>query len=313
MSFDTPRQKIDKPGWYDMGESVYHSDPCPTPSLSASCAKLVIGKSLLHAWDRHPRNPNATPQDANKAREIGKAVHAAVFGGADIQVIYGQNKDGEDVEVQSYQTKVARERRDEALASGLIPLLPSQLETIERMADMARERFDSLYGGEYHAERVAIWKCPRTGGWRRGMLDTSARAAPIIVDYKTTEASVDDQACIRRIYDNGMHIQAAAYAEAMGTLNPEWEGRVRFFFQWQEQKPPYALSRPIEMGEAGMTLGREQWEAAGPMWDAAVQLNTFPGYLTTPTEAAPPPWELSRWETQRFEDDRLIAQEAARV
>lgn len=309
MQLDIHETRIVSPGWYDIDEAVYHSDPCPEPSLSASCAKLVINKSLLHAWSRHPRNPNAEPMEANKAREIGKAVHAAVFGGADIEVIYGKNKDGEDIEVTNYQTKVARERRDGALASGLIPLLPSQLETIERMADMARARFDDLYGGEYFAERVAIWRCPRTGGWRRGMLDTSARAAPIIVDYKTTEASVDDQACIRRIFDNGMHIQAAAYKEAMEALNPEWEGRVRFFFQWQEQKAPYALSRPIEMGEAGMTLGREQWEAAGPMWDAAVKLGKFPGYLTTPVEAAPPPWELSRWETQKFEDDRLLAQE----
>ena len=44
---------------------------------------------------------------------------------------------------------------------------------------------------------------------------------------------------------------------------PELTGRVRFIFQWQEQKPPYALSPPIEMSEAFMALGRAQWQAAG--------------------------------------------------
>lgn len=296
MADNFARTVISEPGWYDLPEDIYHTDPCPEPSLSASCAKLVIDKSLLHAWTYHPRNPSAEPFTPTTAMDIGKAVHALIFGGAKIVVI----------DAASYMTKAAKEARDAAHATGAIPILASRLSDLEKMANLARERFDGLYGGEYHAERVAIWKCPRSGGWRRGMLDSSAKSAPIIVDFKTTEASVDDQACVRRIFDHGLHIQAAAYAEAMECLNPEWSGRVRFFFQWQEQTAPFALSRPIEMGEAAMTLGREQWRQAGPLWDAAVKLNTFPGYLTDPLEAAPPPWELTKWENRMIEDDRLM-------
>jgi hypothetical protein len=72
----------------------------------------------------------------------------------------------------------------------------------------------------------------------------------LIVDYKTTEGAVDAHACERRIADMGLQIQAAAYIDAVETLSPELQGRVRFIFQWQEQKPPYALSSPIEMSEA---------------------------------------------------------------
>lgn len=250
----------------------------------------------------------SVPWEPSEAREIGKAVHAAVFGGAKLHIIQAvHEKTGKPV--TDFKTKAAKDERDFAVSQGLIPMLQSKLETIETMAEIARDRFDGLYGGEYHAERVAIWECPRTGGWRRGMLDSSAKSAPIIVDFKTTKAEVDDQSCIKRIFDHGMHIQAAAYEEAMECLNPEWAGRVRFFFQWQEQQPPYALSRPIEMKEAAMTLGREQWRAAGPLWDAAVKRNHFPGYGDLPVEAHPKPWTLSSWQERMETDNRLIPME----
>ncbi len=290
-------------GWHDMSEDKYHSDPCPEPALSASCAKTVINQSLLHAWSQHAKNPDAEPFTPSKAMDVGKAVHAAVFGGAKIRVIDAQDKDGNAV--QSFQTKAAREQRQEAWNNGLIPMLEKDLPTIEAMAEVCAERFKNLYGGPFHAERVAIWRCPRTGGWRKAMLDSSAMAAPIIVDLKTTQATIDDDSCIRRIFSDGLHIQAAAYEEAMEVLNPEWQGRVQFVFQWQEQKAPYAMSRPVEMDEAGMDLGRQQWRAAGALWDAAVKAGKFPGYGITPTPASPPLWAVSAWETRKTTDELL--------
>lgn len=282
-------------GWHEMDEATYHADPCPEPALSASCAKTVIGKSLLHAWDQHPKNPDAEPFVPTTAMVMGSAVHAAVFGGAKLAVI----------EHDSFRTKAAKELREEARANGLIPMLEKDLPQIEAMADICRERFEGLYGGPYHAERVAIWRCPRTGGWRKAMMDSSAMAAPIIVDLKTTGSDIDDESCIKRVFADGLHIQAAAYEEAMEVLNPEWEGRVRFIFQWQEQKKPYAMSRPIEMDEAAMTIGREQWRAAGALWDAAIKSNKFPGFGVTPTPASPPAWVLTQWEIRKGLDEMI--------
>ncbi|MEL6754986.1 MAG: PD-(D/E)XK nuclease-like domain-containing protein [Pseudomonadota bacterium] len=277
-------------GWHEMGEAEYHSDPCPVPSLSASIAKTLITSSPLHAWLKHPKNPESEPFEPSSVMNIGKAVHAAVFGGADIDWI----------DADSFRTKASKEQRDEALQAGLIPILAKDREVIEAMAHVCRDRFEKLYGGpEFHAERVAIWRCPRTGGWRRAMLDTSALEAPIIVDLKTTKSAIDDESAIKRIFADGHHIQAAAYEEAMEVLNPEWEGRVKFYFQYQEQNAPFALSRPIEMGESAMTIGREQWRAAGAIWDACVSKMQFPAYSIQPTEASPPLWFMSQWEIQK--------------
>ena len=102
-----------------------------------------------------------------------------------------------------------------------------------------------------------------------------------------------------------LQIQAAAYVEAVETLHPELLGRVRFIFQWQEQKAPYALSPPIEMSEAFMSLGRAQWRAACRLWDVALKHGSFPGYSPHPHLACPPPWELSRWEERQLADPAL--------
>jgi hypothetical protein len=80
-------------------------------------------------------------------------------------------------------------------------------------------------------------------------------------------------------------------------------GRVKLLCQWQEQKPPHALSPPIEMSEGFMALGRAQWRAAGQLWDKALQHQAFPGYSSLPYCACPPAWELARWEERALRED----------
>ena len=127
----------------------------------------------------------------------------------------------------------------------------------------------------------------------------------MIVDYKTTEGAVDALSCERRVADMGLQIQAAAYVDAVENLHPELMGRVKFIFQWQEQKAPFALSPPIEMSEAFLSLGRAQWKAACYLWDKALLHAAFPGYSPHPYLACPPPWELSRWEERLLTDANL--------
>lgn len=283
-------------GWHVMDEAAYHADPCPTPALSASIGKQVIGKSLAHAWSDHVKNPDRIERAPSIPAEIGKAVHSIVFGGANIVVI----------EAKSYQGKAAKAARDEITAAGKIPVLETSIEIAHKIAEGVSARFDELYDGKYLPERVAVWKCPRTGGWRKAMMDTSSDVLPVIVDLKTTQSSVDTESCIQRIYSDNHQIQSAAYEEGMEECQPEWKGRVRFYFLYAEQKPPYAISAPLLMPEAGMTLGREQWQAAGALWDAAVQTGRFPAYGQMEVPANPPLWRLTQWENRQMTDNMLI-------
>lgn len=272
-------------GWRQFDERAYRADPCPAPSLSSHIAILAIEKSLHHAWRAHPKSPLFEHSTASAAADRGSAAHALLFGEDRICVV-----DAED-----YRTGAARTARDEARVQGRIPVLAKEFASIQAMIETAAIRFRYLHGGTFTCEQSACWQADG-GGWRRARLDTLSPDRTLIVDYKTTEGPVDALSCERRIADMGLQIQAAAYVDAVETLHPELRGRVRFIFQWQEQKPPYALSPPIEMSEAFLCLGRAQWNAAGALWDQALRHDAFPAYGSQPFLACPPPWELSRWE-----------------
>jgi hypothetical protein len=284
------------PGWSVIDEEAYHADPCPAPSLSSHIAMQIIQKSLAHAWRAHPHSPDYSPLVLGSGADRGSAAHALLLGGRDIAPIAADD----------FRTQAARQARDAARSAGQIPILEKEVSALEAMMAPARQRFMELHEGPYRCEQTAIWR--HAAGWRRARLDTLSHCRTLIVDYKTTEAAVDAHACERRIADNGLHIQAAAYVDAVESLHPELVGRVRFLFQWQEQKAPFALSPPIEMTEAFLSLGREQWRAAGRLWDDALQRCTFPAYPNRPHLACPPPWELTRWEERVHADHRLAGE-----
>ena len=285
--------QVSASGWYELSEEHYHADPCPTPSLSSHAAMTLISRSLLHAWRGHPRSPEFEPWVAGSAADRGSAAHALLLGGKPIETIHAED----------FRTAAAREARDKARAIGRIPMLAREVEGLSAMIGPARERFHELHGDAFLCEQTAAWR--EGAGWRRARIDTLSTSRRLIVDYKTTEGAVDALSCERRIADMGLQIQAAAYVGAIEALHPELLGRVRFIFQWQEQKAPYALSPPIEMTEAFMSLGRAQWKAACRLWDQALKHQAFPGYSPHPYPACPPPWELSRWEERCLTDARL--------
>ena len=284
------------PGWHELAEEDYHSDPCPQPSLSSHVAMTVISKSLMHAWRNHPKSPHFEPSVMGAAADRGSAAHALLFGGKVIEAIVADD----------FRTAAARDARDKARAAGRIPMLSKDIEGLTAMIEPARQRFTDLHGGAFHCEQSAVWHGDgEAAGWRRARIDTISTSRALIVDYKTTEGAVDALSCERRIADMGLQIQAAAYVDAVESLHPELMGRVKFIFQWQEQKAPHALSPPIEMSEAFLSLGRAQWKAAGYLWDKALQHRAFPGYSPYPYLACPPPWELSRWEERQLTDANL--------
>lgn len=288
---------ITSAGWHELTEEAYHADPCPQPSLSSHVAMTIIGKSLMHAWRVHPRSPLFEPSVMGTAADRGSAAHALLFGGKAIEAIVADD----------FRTPAAREARDKARAAGRIPMLSKDIEGLAAMTEPARQRFRDLHGGAYLCEQTAVWR--QSGldgaGWRRARIDTISTSRAMIVDYKTTEGAVDALSCERRVADMGLQIQAAAYVDAVENLHPELMGRVKFIFQWQEQKAPYALSPPIEMSEAFLSLGRAQWKAACHLWDKAQLHGAFPGYSAHPFLACPPPWELSRWEERQLTDAKL--------
>lgn len=291
-----------KPGFYEMSDEQYHADPWgkDNPGMSASLAKAVMSKSLQNAWAMSPHCDGAEPFKPNEAMMFGKCVHALVFGGEKIV----------EIDADNYKTKAARELRDDANEQGQIPILKKNMDGLETCAELVKRRFDQLYDGEYISEQVALWRCDgfdgEPTGPRRAKRDSRSIDRPVIVDLKTTQASISFDACQRRIFGDGLHIQAAAYIEAEETLNPQFKGKTQFYFQWIEQKYPYALSEPILMDETGLELGRDQWHFAGRLWDEGVKKHNFiEPFNGIARKALPPAFAFYAWEDTKARYARM--------
>ena len=90
---------ITVPGRYEMPEADYHADPVAGGSLSSSVARHILARTPAEvAYERdHPVHKDAY--------DLGTVVHKALLGiGPEIV----------EVDADSWQTKAARQARDEA-------------------------------------------------------------------------------------------------------------------------------------------------------------------------------------------------------
>lgn len=280
------------PGIYALAAEVYHSDPCPEPSLSGSVAIPLVHRSPLHAWWNHPRlNPDFEREESSRL-DVGSIAHKLLLGkGADVVVI----------DAEGFQTKAAREARDNARAAGKLPVLSGVYENIRQMTDMAGAFLDDALPkwrcGK--PEQVLIWR--EQGAWCRGMVDMLSDDRCVVLDYKTTSASARPDDVERQLFDMHYHLKAAFYERGLNVLDPENVNRRDFLFLFQETDPPFACSL-IRLSEGAMTIGRKQATYAIRRWARCIAANDWPGYGGVPHRASPPPWVEQRWMSREMSD-----------
>lgn len=294
---------IDKAGIYDLDDEAYFSDPCPTPSLSASIARTLLSQSPRHAWQEHPRlNPNHAESNS-KAMDIGKVAHALVLEGID---------KAEILDFPDYRTKDAKAARDAAYAAKKIPILKEKSQEIFAMADACRvqlmehaESFGAFRDGK--PEQAIIWQEPN-GIWCRCRLDWLPNKGNIVHDYKTTTDASPD-AFTRKIYDMGYDIQCAMYRRGLMAL-----GRIEkpeFHFVAQETTAPYALSI-VALSNAAQHMAMRKAENAIMWWKWCLDNNKWPGYVARVAVVDPPPYAERQW-IEREEREALLRQDGTDI
>lgn len=264
----------------------YHADPCEVPSLSASIAHVILAQSPLHAWHRHPRLGGGDAVQS-PAMTAGTLAHALLLGADDRIVV---------VDADDWRTKAARERRDELVAAGKVPVLARDHAEVALAVDVWRLRLHEAGVVLSGQSEVAVeWAAD--GVLCRGMMDhliTHYRpGAGAIYDLKTTTASCHPEACARRAVDHGLDLQAAAYLEAVEALHPEAAGRVHYAWLWVELEPPHAVTVATPSG-AMLALGRAKWRRAREVWQRCLSSSRWPGY-TDGAQAVlePPQWAIA--------------------
>lgn len=279
------------PGEWNISEDSYHADPCETPSLSASIAKVMIDESPLHAWSKHPHNPHFVANEDPKF-DFGSAFHKLILlKGADIQWL----------DFPDFRTNAAKDARTQARVDGSIPILLKNREKAESMVAAARwqaSRMDDLAyamnGGM--AERVLIWEEETRFGpiMCRAMLDWIPHSGPYLIDWKTTGVSAGpDGWGARTMWDLGADVQEAFYLRgARKVLGRNFES---LLFAVVEYDAPFALASHGVMPEAAAEADRKvQW--AINAWGACLHNKRWPGFSRHTHWNSPPGYRAARWQ-----------------
>ena len=267
-----------QPGLHELSHHAYHSDPCPTPSLSSSLGKKMLERSPLYAWHNHPRLGMAEADKAELPRSratsysrkmcLGQAAHA---------VILEDTWDNIEIcEFADFRKKDAKEQRDDAIDAGRIPILEDEVEAVHAMRDAleANEWCTEMLAGEREKSLTWIEHLADVGeAWMRCRIDV-LKTAGAIVDFKTTElAPTGDGWGRRQIWEYAL--QVGLYRWGAAQL---FEGElVPFRFVVQEVAPPY--------GAACFEFPGEAYEYADNLADRAIRLwircvaeQSWPGY-----------------------------------
>ena len=283
---------ITEPGLYlDFTAADYFADPCPTPSLTQSVAKILLDRSPAHAWIAHPRlNPEWAPSDPTKY-DVGNIAH---------RLLIGRGKELAVIEADDWRTKDAKEQRAAAQQEGRLGVLGKHWELGNEMAHEAGERLahlpecrDAFLEECGHGEAVACCRLS-DGTWLRAMIDWLSVDRLTVYDYKTTQASAAPHAIAARMADSEWPIQAAMHELILDNLYPEEAGRRRHRFVLQEDEPPYALT-VSELPEAVMTIGRQKLAAAIEIWRTCMAADRWPSYATGLNYPEYPAWAVARW------------------
>lgn len=261
-----------QPGFHDLPVDVYRDDPCPVPALSASIAHLIVSRSELHAWTRHPRlGGHSTPP--SKDMDRGTLIHALLLGkGAEIVV----------VDAKDWRTDKAQAAREDARKAGKLACLPREKLRADEIVMAIRPQLEArgirLTG---QSELTIIWREKADCGtevWCRGMLDHVLLDTGEIFDVKTSGKSVAPDTHSRKVESEGADIQAAAYMSGLEVLRPELAGRATYRWVFCEtDDPPYAVCDNYPRGSMRQ-LGLMRWREAVNRWARAMNTGLWPGY-----------------------------------
>lgn len=292
---------ITAPGIYEMSAAEYHADPCPEPSLSASMAGLLLGRSPLHAWHAHPKlNPDFKPGASTTAQEEGTALHALILENRDAICV---------IDAPDFKKKAAQEERDAARAAGLIPILVDRWEELEAVPRAVRRQLATHQASGVFAdgrpEVALIWQEETRYGtiWCRSLIDWLPNdPRGYIDDLKTVATSAEPDGWGMTAAKGGVPIQAAFNMRGSSTLRRAPCPGVRFVVV--ERDAPHALS-VCQCGPELIDLGRQKMEAAFELWAMCLRDNAWDGYPPYVAHIDTPNNVSLRWEERRLRDEQI--------
>lgn len=273
------------PGFHEIPEADYHAQTLLSrPALSASIAKILILKSPLHAWHCHPKF-GAQARTETDEMDFGSIAHALILGKGGDKLAVCEHSDWRQKEAQAF--------REDARASGMIPVKRSTMEAVMGMVttfeSQVRAMCPEFYADGALTEQCAIWEA--RGILCQSMFDRLLLSNGHIYDVKTT-GDANPDAISRQIVKMGYDIQSAFYCRAVETLYPRLAGRTRFTFLFVESAPPHAVT-PVELDGEAETIGGMKIDRAFETWAACLETGNWRGYVTETATVSLPAYALA--------------------
>lgn len=275
--------------YYDIPSEVYHSDPCPAPSLSSGTLRTLLDQSIQHAALEHPRLGGKRRKTTESMR-CGSAVHSLLAG------------DRSEMEVGTftdYKTDAAKAWKKQIEDSRRTPVLERDLVEARQIAQAVRDRAawgisNDPFCSEGRSEVTAIWR--EGNSWCRARYDrlVLTEHEADIWDWKTT-SDISERGIAKSIASMGYHIQAAFYLRGLLAILPEYSRRVSFIFCFVESEAPYLVRRAV-LSETFLRIGQAKVSEGIAAWQHAEATNNFnatvldtleveaPAYLDTDEE-----------------------------
>ena len=249
--------------------SVYHADPCTTPSLSSGAARTILAKSPAHVAMENVRLGGKS-RTATESMETGSLIHA-ILASDDSEIRIGL--------FDSYMSKAAKEWRDNTRHSGYIPVLSHDYENAMHVADIVRKRCvegitNTPFCGYAENEVTAIWRdgdvlCRA----RYDVLVRDGNGNADIWDWKSTK-DVSDRGIEKTIANYRYDIQAAFYMRGLEALGFKSQ-QISFIFVFFETVAPYTVRRVV-LSQEYLQQAKKEVSQAISLWQQCLANSSFP-------------------------------------
>jgi len=243
----------------DLDESIYHR----LDELSSTEARMLLQSPAKYRY-RKTNPPLMEPRDVF---DVGSAIHAKVLGvGAPVRVL----------DYPDWRSKAAREDRDLARQSGETPVLQSQYEEIEHIAEAvlaeptAREVLDRP-GIREASIFAAVDEVPCRG--RFDFLPDAGAGRRIAVDLKSTQDASPYQ-FTRSVAKFEYAIQRAWYLDALKAVTGE-DGEMVFVAV--EKEPPYLVA-VHQLDPHWREIGHQKADLARDLYKQYVTADVWPNW-----------------------------------
>lgn len=257
-------------------ETEYHS--CKR-SLSFSGAKLLLPPSCPAKFREYRDNPPKPKREY----DFGHLVH---------KLILKEGSEIVQIDAPDFRTKAAREARDEAHAAGKVPVLVSEHERAEAIAQRVHEHPAAgalLQRG--HPEMSLYAQDPETGVELRGRIDwlTLLDERTTAVEVKTS-TTAEPEEFSRKASGLRYHLQASWYRTLLIALGicPD----PAFYTIVVEKEPPFLVS-VVEWDADSLAEGAARNREAIRIYADCVARDEWPSYPNNDTIQS---ITLPRWE-----------------